>query len=647
MATSPRASAPTASSAEWTVVRPFGARAIPTLGATQGAEALFVQTFRLEEGERQGDPVRDLKALLNLRHTNVGRLKEVTEREREVTVVSPYVEGETLAALRDHSAIPLGVHLRILVDVLAGITAIHGVKDSKLKPLGIVHGEIAPANVVIGVDGVPKIIQLCGVHASPGAQGADTLGYLAPEILLADDAFDQRVDVYAVGVMLWEALSGSTLFPETNPGAIVTRHLSGRIRKATVPVDAPWAEGLIDVAQKAIATDPNARYATAAELANEIKRIAKTNLASTMKVSQLVKERGTEAIAARRSLFGLKASGVTPTVGRVAPKVPEAPKAPAVLKPVPAPSENLPTTQPVPTSIEIVSEDLSESAVKPAVRMPPPEPSAHDRVTMPTEHDRVTLPTPIPGEQAEEELGDFSDLALESEPPPPPAARPGPPPRAGKTEMNLASPLELVPIPQYDPPPAAPAFAPKEPSSPALVAAAPIVAAPIVDAPIAVMDTSEADDSFDAAPPDSEARKKRRAIVFIALGACGLILILGSIRACMKSGKPDDVAKPAPTATATAKPKPVETVATATAEPTATVSAEPPKPTDTTPPVDTSKPVATAEPPVATAAPPATTTKPTSTATSPTAKATGTSTAPTAKPTATGKKPKTYDPQGI
>ncbi len=616
------------------------------MGATQGSEALFIQTFRLDDGPRNNDPVRDLRALLNLRHTNVGRLKEILEKDREVTVVSHYTEGETLGALRAAGPIPLGVQLRILVDVLAGLAAIHGVKDSKLKPLGIVHGEIAPANIVVGTDGVPKVIQLCGVHAAPGAHGADTLGYLAPEILLADDAFDQRVDIYAVGVLLWEALSGTQLFPETNPGAIVTRHLSGRIRKATVPADAAWAEPLVDVAQKAIATDPNGRYATVNELANEIKRIAKTNLASTMKVSVLVKERGTEAIAARRAVLGLPAlpAGAKP-IARPAPKPlePTPTTTQIALKPVPAPAERAPTTEPVETSALVAEsfpeehpprENLSESAVKPAVRFPPPEPSVHER---------VTLPTPIPTGHDEEEITDFSDLATESEPPPPPAP-PGPPPPqqfvapaiTPSTQMHLAPPIvsaESAPAPIIAPPPDYTASAP-----------------PFATAPLAPPASSDEADAFEVS--DEQARKKRRGIVLIAIAAAALILAIGSIRACMKSGQPDTVAKPAETAKPkeTAKPEPTPTVA-ATTEPTETA-----KPVDTAP---TPTPTATATATVTATAPaaPTETSKPPVVAENPptpppTAKATSTGgtppTSPTTKPTSTSKvKPKTYDPLGI
>lgn len=560
MATSPRASAPTASSAPWTEIRPFGARAIPTTGATQRGEAVFVQTFRLDEVEKTGDPVRDLRALMNLRHANVARVKEVIEKDSAVTVVSPYVEGETLAALRAHGPIALGVQLRILVDALTGIAAIHGVKDARLKPLGIIHGEIAPANIVVGIDGIPKIIQLCGVHASPGAQGSDTLGYLAPEILLADDAFDHRVDIYGVGVMLWEALSGTTLFPETNAGAIVTRHLSGRIRRATAPQDASWAEPLVDVAQKAIATDPNGRYATANELANEIKRIAKTNLAATMKVANMVKQRGADAITYRRSTLGLAPSPAVKAIPS-APKPTPAPPVAAALKSVPTPSDGPPTTKPVDSSDFVLdSEDLSESSVKPKYS---PEPSVHDRITM---------PTPLAA-APDDDVSDFADFALESDRPPPlpPVASPEPPPV--RIIAPVASPaFTFVEQPQT--------LNPTPPPSP-IIHESPFV-----------------EPTIESAPPADDARRKRGMIILFAVGGSALLVILLSLRSCL-SKTPEATKQPAPAETTVAKkveppPPPPPPVAT-TAEPPPTATASAPtvaKTADPPPPVDT----ATAEP---------------------------------------------------
>jgi len=650
MAISPRAAAPEGRG--WTIVRPLGARAVPTSAALQalpsgGNDLVVVQTFRAE-GDRTGDPVRDLRALMNLRNPNLTRIKEVVEKDGAATAVSQFIEGETLAALREQGPIPFGIELRILVDVLTGIVAMHGVKDAKLKPLAIVHGEIAPANVVIGVDGVPKIVQLCGVHAVPGAQGNDTVGWLAPEILLADDTFDQRVDVYGVGVMLWEALTGTTLFPETNAGAIVTRHLSGRIKKPTVPADAPWAEPFVDVAMKAIATDPGSRFATAADLASEIKRIAKSNLAPTGKVIALVKERGAGKIAARRAALGGTAPPKAATVS--APKPPGAklgtplaptPKPPAVQEDAPVP--DVPTVSRLVPEVPIHlaphdGEDLQESAIKPVVAAP--EPSVHDR---------TTTPSPVPDDKvakaAEEPSTDFADFSFDSEPPPPLKAPPGPPP--GKRDVSpFPAPEPFVfaeaPPPAPEPPPAFdPADFTVSPFPPVEPVASP--------APFAEESVSPSSPR-PLSTPDSMAPPQRRSpALWIGLGVAGLLVVIFSLRTCM-TAKPDPVAGGAPSASAAKapEPKPTEDPATAataaTAEPTATAAPTATAPTAT----------ATAEPTVA-AAPTATeppkadppkADPPKADVPKPTPTGAGTA-APATKPTTTKPKPKAYDPQGI
>ncbi|MBI2394173.1 MAG: protein kinase [Deltaproteobacteria bacterium] len=456
MAISPRATAP-GPGRGWTIVRPLGARAVPTSAALQdlpagGNELVVVQSFHLE-GERSADPVRDVRALANLRSPHVARVKEVLERDGEVTVVSHWVDGESLASLRERGVLPLAIELRILIDVLTGLAAIHMVKDAKLKPLGILHGEVAPANVVVGLDGVAKLVQPCGVHASPGAQGTDTVGWNAPEILLADDTFDQRVDVYGVGVMLWEALNGTTLFPETNAGAIVTRHLSGRIKKPTVPADAAWAEPLVEVVLKAISTDPSARHATANDLAADIKRIAKSNIAAAAKVAGLVKERAGDKIASRRVALGappLPAEKVAvPKVTATKLAAPMAPRAPIVPS---APAEKLVAEKPTGEK-SVAEKSVAEKAAadkpadKPADKMDAEKtlevvgPLVH--VPEPSVHDRTTTPSPLA--QGQDITADFSDLSLDSEPPPALARAPFPPKKPAAEESKETKGAEPAP----------------------------------------------------------------------------------------------------------------------------------------------------------------------------------------------------------
>lgn len=628
MAISPRASAPEGRG--WTIVRPLGARAVPTSAALQGlpsgsTELVVVQTFRTES-DRTGDPVRDLRALMNLRNPNVARLKEVVEKDGAVHVVTHFVDGESLASLREQGPLPFGVELRILLDALTGLAALNTVKDAKLKPINFVHGEVAPANLIIGTDGVTKIVQLCGVHAVPGAQGNDTVGCLAPEILLADDTFDQRVDVYGIGVMLWEALTGTTLFPETNAGAIVTRHLSGRIKKPTVPADAPWAEPFVDIAMKAISTDPGSRHANAGELAAEIKRVAKSNVAMTPKVAALVKERAAEKIAARRAALG---GGAVAGAAKVSvPKATQTrlatPLAPTPQPPVAREALAVPETPIILAPHD--GEDLQESAIKQVLA--PPEPSVHER---------TTTPSPIPEEKAkdlaEEQPADFSDFSLDSEPPPPPKAPPGPPP---KKDVSPFPEPEPAPIPT--PPPA---FFAEPP--PVVVSPFPPVEAPSAStaATPPFAEEAAAPSSPRSRPEDEEPEEPRRRspALWIGLGVAAVVVLLISLRTCTQT-KTDATAGGAPSASTAAKapePKPTEDPAIpATAANTGTAAA----PTETAATTTTAAPTASAEPtvaPSATEPPPKVDAPPKAFVPAPTTK-------PTTKPKPS--KP-AYDPQGI
>lgn len=670
MSVGSRATAPSGGSARgWTSLRTLGARGVPTQAARTNAtpsELLVVQQWAIDD---EGASLREARALVSLRHPNVVKVREVLEQDGEATMISQFVDGESLGALRRAAAakgtrIPLAIELRILVDLLSGLAALHGAKDAKLKPLQFVHGEVSIANVIVGTDGVARVVQLGGIHAIAGAQAIDTLPHLAPEVLLADDAIDQRADIYGVGVMLWEALAGGPLFTETNAGAIVTRHLSGRIRKATVPDGAAWAEGLVDLAQKAIATDPVNRIATANELATEIKRIAKINLAPTAKVAALVKELAGATIEARR----------TALLGASAASTGARPKVNAPARPAPAPADPAATTKPIPeetdtgwsiappsSSIAVASTDLlsskapsstsedvesidlvsvgddddhEESGLKPAVRPPvravptPPKPvRANAADSDPSVHDRITHPTPIDPRAIDASRVDDRDSAVVpvviapmvpvGAVPAPSAVAPPPPP-APVVAAPTPAPSAVVPTPAP-----LPAFAPValdrktpegEPSPVVLTpfgAAAPVPTsvprvatqtAPVVD-PLAV----------DEVPPvDEDARKKRRFAVLLLVAALFLLTVV--VFAFGRRHHPVEASNPPPheTAVAAKTTQPTEqaavpaatTATTTTSEPTATaaVAAAPTPPAE---PSTTATETAAATPPAATGTAPA------------------------------------------
>src|ERR1035441_1206228 len=101
---------------------------------------------------------------------------------------------------------------------MSGVAGIHTLRDASQQPMKLAHGELSPATVAIGLDGVARVLhaiarRVPGAHPDPAS-----IGYMAPEVH-AGEGYDQRADVFGVGVLLWEVLSGGRLFTETPPVA--------------------------------------------------------------------------------------------------------------------------------------------------------------------------------------------------------------------------------------------------------------------------------------------------------------------------------------------------------------------------------------------------------------------------------------------
>lgn len=290
------------------LVRPLGARVATTWAALDGAsgQPRLVVLERVTRGTEHGDQeiadwVRDARRIATLEHPNVGRVRDVAIAGDEVSVVSDYIDGVRWSELvASEPRLPLEAALRILVDVLTGLSAIHNLRDAKREPLKLVHGELTPECVVVGVDGAARIVYAARLRSAAARTGHAVSGYLAPEILLADESADARADVFSVGVLLWELLSGRTLFPDAQPSAIVTHLLSGRVPLATIPQGHAWAAPLAGLAARALSADPAKRFGSAAGMAAEIRRIAGPRLAPPTRIAAHVRGAFGDRIRSRR-----------------------------------------------------------------------------------------------------------------------------------------------------------------------------------------------------------------------------------------------------------------------------------------------------------------------------------------------------------
>lgn len=335
-------------------MRPLGARAVPSwaaLDTSAGNPPRLVVVERVTRGGEYGDQeiadwVRDARRIASLEHPNVGRVRDVVIAGDDVCVVSDFVDGARWSELvTAEPRPPLEVALRVLVDVLTGLGAIHNLRDAKREPLKLVHGELTPECVVIGSEGTARIVSTARIRSATARPGMSGSAYLAPEILLADESADARADVYSVGVILWELLSGRPLFPNTQPAAIVTHLLSGRVPLATIPEGHPWAAPLAGLAARALSADPSKRFASAAAMAAELRRVAGPRLAPPTRVAAHVRAVCGDRIRSRREQLE---HGEAPSETTAKPAAPAEEEIRISVTPTPLPPQPTATTKPPP-----------------------------------------------------------------------------------------------------------------------------------------------------------------------------------------------------------------------------------------------------------------------------------------------------------
>lgn len=213
-----------------------------------------------------------------LNHPNIVQTNEVFEFHGLPVIVMEYLEGQPLSniLMRAHQGggFPLAMHLKVLSDVLGALHYAHELRDYDGTPLGVVHRDVSPHNVFVTFDGQVKLLdfgiaKLAGTHAET-ATGVikGKLRYMPPEQVAAEGV-DRRSDVYSVGVMLWEAVTGKKLWQGMSDATVMNRVLTGHVIKAKemTPDVPPELERIID---KAMAPEPEHRFATALEMQAEL-----------------------------------------------------------------------------------------------------------------------------------------------------------------------------------------------------------------------------------------------------------------------------------------------------------------------------------------------------------------------------------------
>ena len=165
------------------ILQPLGAdQATFVARETSTGEARLVVVERVTRASpvpaARAELLRRGRALRTLEHPKVVRVRDVFERDGEVLVVSDFVDGEWLSSLMMlDPRPPISIMLRLVIDVLEGLGALHELQDERDQPLGFVHGAVGPDTVLVADDGVAEMARACRLPR-PGTNER----YIPPEL---------------------------------------------------------------------------------------------------------------------------------------------------------------------------------------------------------------------------------------------------------------------------------------------------------------------------------------------------------------------------------------------------------------------------------------------------------------------------------
>ncbi len=242
-----------------------------------------------------------------VRHPNVVRVLDVFAEGGDLCLVMEYVEGESLshlcrAATKRNDAVPLPIAVSIVSSILHGLHAAHQATDEKGVLLGLVHRDVSPQNVIVGVDGVTRLIDF-GIAKAAGRSSVSRDGqlkgkiaYMAPEQIRSGQV-SSKTDIYGASVILWELLTGERLFEGETQGIVLGRVLDDPVPPPTeLRADLPRA--LDELILKGLNRDPAQRFDSARAMALELERL--TAPASPAQVGEWVQSLCADELAARR-----------------------------------------------------------------------------------------------------------------------------------------------------------------------------------------------------------------------------------------------------------------------------------------------------------------------------------------------------------
>lgn len=219
----------------------------------------------------------EARTVAQLTHPNIGQIFELGEIDGSYFIAMEYIEGMDLSDLVSKAGqrgefVPLGIAVKLVVDMLLALEFAHNFHDRDGTHLGLVHRDVTPHNVLVSNDGVVKLVDF-GVAKAKANQSKTQTGavkgkfaYMAPEQIESGEV-DRRVDVFAAGIVLYEVLTGHKPFGDDlfAVNAILTQPMPDpREHRPDIP------QTLVNILSLALAKKRDERYQSAQTLMRDL-----------------------------------------------------------------------------------------------------------------------------------------------------------------------------------------------------------------------------------------------------------------------------------------------------------------------------------------------------------------------------------------
>jgi serine/threonine protein kinase len=225
--------------------------------------------------------LREARIAARLDHPSIAHVSDIGELDGEPFFVMQFIHGRDLRTIvteLGESPLPMSAALTIARDLAAGLHYVHERKDGDGKPLGLVHRDVSPSNVMVGYDGDIKLVDF-GIAKSTEQRSSTRTGvlkgkvaYMSPE-QCHGRKIDRRTDVFNLGILLYEMTTGQRLFAGDNDFYVMTRIVRGMYARPS-EVKSDYPEALEAIVERALQVDPEDRYPTAEALQADLESAA-------------------------------------------------------------------------------------------------------------------------------------------------------------------------------------------------------------------------------------------------------------------------------------------------------------------------------------------------------------------------------------